>query len=149
MVEIEIIGNIGREDEIKNIQRENGANALRFSIAGTTGRGEKQKTSWYTCFYNCDPKFRDYLHQGMKVFIRGEYSDSLYVNPRTQSTAIDRTISVHKLEFCESKQQSQQTQPQQVHATLPPSPYPTAHPVQASPAQAEPEYDENGKPLPF
>ena len=82
MLEITIIGNIGRDAEIKDI---NGQKKITFSVAHshsyTNNEGVKvERTTWISCFKpsNDNSSLASYLKKGTKVFIRGTLSVSIY-----------------------------------------------------------------------
>lgn len=88
MKQIQIIGNIGREPELKT--RSNGKDYLVFSVAVTIPNG----TEWYgVCAPNLE-KIRPYLTKGRMVFIQGTPQFSVY------RETVDITIFADSVQLC-------------------------------------------------
>ena len=73
MLEIQLIGNLGRDAEVKEI---GGKNVTVFSVAcheqWKDKQGEKQeRTTWLNCIYPPE-KIAQYLKKGQSVFLRGK-----------------------------------------------------------------------------
>ena len=88
MQNIEIIGHLGKDAEIKEFT---GNPFLVFSVAVTkkykdASGNPKKVTTWYyiTKFHKDGSTLHEYLKQGCKVFIRGELSSKIYT-PDDQS----------------------------------------------------------------
>lgn len=81
MLKIELIGNLGADAEIKDV---NGSKFLTLRVAQTdrwkTDSGEeKESTTWVDVTYNnVDSGIVQYLKAGTKVFIRGNARPRLY-----------------------------------------------------------------------
>lgn len=88
MKQIQIIGNIGREPELKT--RSNGKDYMVFSVAVTIPNG----TEWYgVCAPNLE-KIRPYLTKGRMVFIQGTPQFSVYKD------TVDITIFADSVQLC-------------------------------------------------
>lgn len=88
MKQMQIIGNIGREPEIKT--RSNGKDYMIFSVAVTIPNG----TEWYgVCAPNLE-KIRPYLTKGRMVFIQGTPQFSIYRD------CVDITIFADSVQLC-------------------------------------------------
>ena len=106
MIELQAIGNIGKDAEQKTI---GGKSYASFSI------GVTEKTS-------DEGKLTAYLTKGKKVWVRGNPYFSAYVSKNTGEAIPDTTIWADKLVFCSSgeKQNGQQDtgrQPQEQQTT--------------------------------
>lgn len=111
MLQLQIIGNLGADAEVRNT---NGAQFLAFRVAHTnrfTDRitGEvRETTTWVSCTMNGDGgNLRQYLKQGTKVYVYGDVSTRLYVSSKdgTQHAGID--CRVRQLELCGGTQSTQ------------------------------------------
>uniref|UniRef100_UPI003562C3C6 single-stranded DNA-binding protein n=1 Tax=Bacteroides fragilis TaxID=817 RepID=UPI003562C3C6 len=71
----EIIGNLGRDAEVKTSK--NGKNFLTFTVAHTEKHGETEETTWISCIYY-NEKVASYLTKGKKVYISGSLSVRVY-----------------------------------------------------------------------
>ncbi len=80
---IVIVGNIGRDAELKYTQQ--GIAVLKFSVAvnKTFGKGEdkKQTTTWFnvTVWRERGEALADYIKAGMQVLVSGEITVSPYI----------------------------------------------------------------------
>lgn len=71
----EIIGNLGRDAEVKT--NKSGKNFLVFNVAHTEKHGETEETTWISCMYY-NEKMATYLTKGKKVYISGTMSVGVY-----------------------------------------------------------------------
>lgn len=114
MIEIQAIGNIGRDAEQKTI---GGYSYASFSIAVTEKQKDKEKTTWIRVMkLDKEGKLTAYLTKGVKIWVRGNASFSAYMSKNTGEAIPDTTIWADKLEFCSSaelKQNGQQSNQQQ------------------------------------
>ena len=105
MIEIELTGNVGKQEDVKLTQREDGSSYLRFSLHAEN-RGKDG--AWFTVYYNCKADFAQYIKQGMKLLVKGDYKDSLYTS-KNSTIGIDRVVNARVLEFMSSGQQQSAT----------------------------------------
>lgn len=97
MFELQIIGNIGKDAEIKNL---NGKDYIIFSVCHsekyTDTHGQTRETAtWVSCYKSLPSNLLPYLKKGTKVFVRGsfnikvsKYQGKDYVNINCQVAAI-------------------------------------------------------------
>lgn len=104
MLKIEIIGNLGADAEIKNV---NGNAFVSFRVAHTDKwtdqrTGEiKQSTQWVSCILNGNGGgLTQFLKKGTKVFVRGHLSTNLYSSPQTHQMECGLNCSVREVELC-------------------------------------------------
>lgn len=112
MLEIQVIGNIGKDAEQKTI---GGKSYASFSIAVTKKVEEKDTTTWLRVMkLDSEGKLTAYLTKGKKVFVRGNPHFSAYISKNTGEAIADTTIWANTLEFCSSaeKQDGQQAERQ-------------------------------------
>lgn len=110
MIEIQAIGNIGKDAEYKTI---GGYSYASFSIAITEKLADgKDKTTWIRVMkFDKEGKLTPYLTKGKKVWVQGNPYFSAYTNKNTGEAVFDVTIWADKFEFCSSgEKQSQQTE---------------------------------------
>ena len=112
MLKLEVIGNLGREPEMRYTSA--GQAVTSFSIASTrkwkNGAGEKQsETTWVRCsaWGKLAEITSQYLHKGSKVFVEGRLQVDSNGNPRTFQRADGTTsasfeLTVNEIEFLSS-----------------------------------------------
>lgn len=67
-------GNLGGDAEVKEV---GGSKVLKFSVAVTSGFGDKKQTGWYGCDVwgkQAESRLVDYLKKGQQVAVTGELS---------------------------------------------------------------------------
>lgn len=69
-----ISGNVGKDGELATTQ--SGQQILKFSVAATSGFGDKKKTSWVNCvmFGNYASAMAQHITKGSKVCVSGEFT---------------------------------------------------------------------------
>lgn len=109
MIELQAIGNIGKDAEQKTI---GGNSYASFSIAVTEKLSDGEKTTWIRVMkFDKEGKLTPHLTKGKKVWIRGNPYFSAYINKNTGEAVSDITIWADKIEFCSSgEKQIQQTE---------------------------------------
>lgn len=124
MLELKIIGNIGRDAELRSM--DNGRKVISFNVAHsenfTNREGVKeQRTTWVSCsiWRNSDQstKIVDYLKKGQQVYLSGKPDANSWTDQNNQVRAGLR-LQVVNVELLgsnpnENRQQSQQQQQQQ------------------------------------
>jgi len=91
MLRLEVIGNLGREPEMRYLP--SGTAVTSFSVASTrtyTKSDEKVKeTTWVnvSVFGNLAENCNKYLHKGSKVFVEGRLTPNERGNPRIWETS--------------------------------------------------------------
>lgn len=132
MLQIEVIGNLGKDAEVKEFS---GKKYVCFSVAHTEnvraqkpGEPPTQRTTWLSIYwYGEGGSTFQYLKRGAKVFVRGTMRNNLYTD-RTGQTRVDINVNAREVYLCgSSPAQTQTTQP-----TAPAQPAPAP----ASPAGA-------------
>ncbi len=115
MKSISIIGNIGRDAVINDV---NGRKAINFNVAVNDNykdeKGNKvEKTTWFSVSYwkgkEQSTKIAEYLKKGIKVFIEGTPEPKVYTN-KDQNTVPYIQISVRNLELLSSLEPSGKTE---------------------------------------
>ena len=112
MIELQAIGNIGKDADQKTI---GGKAYASFSICVTEKISDgKDKTTWLRVMkYDSEGKLTAYLTKGKKVWVRGNPYFSAYVSKNTGEAIPYTTIWADKLVFCSSgEKQNQQTERQ-------------------------------------
>ena len=116
MLQIEVIGNLGKDAEVKEFS---GKKYVCFSVAHTENvRAQKpgdpptQRTTWLSIYwYGEGGSTIQYLKKGAKVFVRGTMRNNLYTD-RTGQTRVDINVNAREVYLCgSSPAQTQTTQP--------------------------------------
>ena len=138
MLQIEVIGNLGKDAEVKEFS---GKKYVCFSVAHTEnvraqkpGESPTQRTTWLSIYwYGEGGSTFQYLKRGAKVFVRGTMRNNLYTD-RTGQTRVDINVNAREVYLCGSSPAQPATQP----AAHPQQPASTAQsvPNQTSPAGA-------------
>jgi len=107
-------GNLGKDSEVKTTQ--SGMSVCSFSVAVTSGYGDKKKTTWVACALfgkRAEGGLPQYLKKGASVGVSGEATlDEWQGNDGTIQKMLK--VNVDKLDLLGSqKQQSNQPQIQQ------------------------------------
>ena len=116
MLQIEVIGNLGKDAEVKEFS---GKKYVCFSVAHTEnvraqkpGEPPTQRTTWLSIYwYGEGGAVLPYLKRGAKVFVRGTMRNNLYTD-RTGQTRVDINVNAREVYLCgSSSAQTQTTQP--------------------------------------
>ena len=100
MLEIQLIGNLGKDAEIKNV---NGRTFVAFNVASTEKRNQEPRTTWVSCTLNGDGGgLTPWLKKGTQVFIRGNMAVNTY-RANDGSTGIDIRCFVDKIQLVGGK----------------------------------------------
>lgn len=116
MLQVQIIGNLGADAEIKEI---NGKQYSAFSVAATS----RNETTWVSVLYNYHENLHKYLIKGQQVFAQGDARVKLYTSKNSEKTSLDFSVLADKLQLCGSKADSKPAEQSPVQAKpLPPQP---------------------------
>ncbi len=101
MRRIEIIGNIGKDGELKVVGAKN-TDVINFSVAAQ-GSKKEEDAQWFRCalFGARAPKLAEYLKKGTKVFVRGELTMRKWESNGKSGTELE--VTVDELELLGSK----------------------------------------------
>ena len=108
MIELQMIGNLGADATIKEL---NGRRYIAFSIGDnekyTDQQGVKhERTTWVSCLkplYNDNTTLLQYLTRGTQVFIRGRVSTKAYQSKQDLSWQASINCNVKELQLLSSK----------------------------------------------
>lgn len=84
MLQLEIIGNLGADAEVKAI---NGREYISMRIASTTKFKDKSETTWVSVLYRRTDALLPYLTKGTSVYVCGELNASAWVNRDGKASA--------------------------------------------------------------
>ena len=90
MIKLQVIGNLGRDCLVKEI---NGKNVINFNVAHTErykdSQGvQKERTTWVECAYWSEKTgISPYLTKGQMVFVEGAPEADAYMNKENQAAA--------------------------------------------------------------
>ena len=144
MLIAQIIGNLGRDAEVKHIGDKD---YISFSVASTEKQGENETTTWVSVLASNNPNLLPFLKKGQQVFVSGRMKAGIYQNQ--QNFGIDISVFAQTLQLCGGKRDEA---PQQVPSTTPVQSVAVSQ--QPSPTPFPPPVDEDGNPkgpddLPF
>jgi single stranded DNA-binding protein len=74
MKKITLIGTLGKDAEIKTFS---GRDALSFSIAVNSGKGDNKVTEWFSIL-SSQTNLQPYLNKGTKIYVEGSFKLSVY-----------------------------------------------------------------------
>ena len=103
MLKVELIGNIGADAEIKNVQ---GNKFVAFRVAHSNrykdAQGnETESTTWVDVTMNdTESKVIPFLKTGVKVFVRGNASLRVYSSPTDKMMKAGLQVSAWEIELC-------------------------------------------------
>ena len=98
MLQLEIIGNLGSNARIKNI---NGKDYVSFDVAHEEKDGTGKKTIWVSVlWYGNGGNMMKWLTSGAKVFIRGRLSVSVYTSQKTGQTNASLSVMANEVQMC-------------------------------------------------
>lgn len=102
MRRIEIIGNLGRDAELK--QTGGGTSVCNFTVAAKTGR-QDDEGQWHSCalFGKRAESLVGFLKKGKKVFVRGEYK--LRPWSKGEKSGVDVDVTVDEVELLSPKEE--------------------------------------------
>lgn len=121
-----IVGNLGRDAEVRNA---GGTSVAGFSVAMTSGYGEKKQTIWVDCSLwgkQAESALPNYLKKGQQVSVSGEMGTREYEG----KTYI--TLRVSQITLCGSKSDNV-TQ----HTSVPTQAYKPESRTQPAPSMAD------------
>jgi single-strand DNA-binding protein len=104
-----MVGTLGRDAEMRYTP--SGSAILSFSIANSTGYGDKKKDTWYrVAIYGkqAESKIKDYLLKGQQVFVSGEFSPNEY-QAKDGTVKVSYEISSNFVELVGSRKEPVQT----------------------------------------
>ena len=97
---IQLIGNLGRDAEVKHIGERD---YLSFSVACTEKKSGEETTSWYSILYPYQESLLPFLKKGQQVYVSGRLKAGIYQNQ--QSFGIDLSVFATTLQLCGSKRE--------------------------------------------
>jgi len=90
MIKLQVIGNLGRDCTVKQV---NGTNVINFNVAHTerykdAQGNQKERTTWVECAYWSDrTAISPYLLKGQMVYAEGSPEVDAYMNKENQAAA--------------------------------------------------------------
>lgn len=97
MLKLEVIGNIGDDAKIRNI---NGNQCVSFNVASSEKRNGAETTTWVSVLMNGDGgNLFQYLKKGVKVFVRGNLSVKPYQDNGGQYR-VGINLSATEIQLC-------------------------------------------------
>lgn len=97
MLKLEVIGNIGNDATIRNV---NGNQCVSFNVASSEKRNGVETTTWVSVLMNGDGgNLFQYLKKGVKVFVRGNLSAKPYQDKGGQ-WCVGINLSATEIQLC-------------------------------------------------
>lgn len=112
MIKLQIVGNLGKDCIVKEV---NGKNVINFSVAHTerfkdSQGNQKERTTWVECAYWTDrTAVAPYLKKGQMVYAEGSPEAEAYTNKDNQAAATLR-MRVQNVQLLGSKNEGGQNQ---------------------------------------
>lgn len=106
MLQIQVIGNLGADAEVKEL---NGTKAVCFNVAHTDrwtqeDGTKREVTTWVSCIINGDGgKLLPYLKRGASVFVEGAGSARCYSSPKEHRWVAGLNVTVRHIELVGGK----------------------------------------------
>lgn len=98
MLQLEIIGNIGQDAIIKEI---NGKSYVSFSVAHSGKSGDRETTTWVSVLsYGNGGNLIKYLKPGAKVFVRGKLNVDIYTSKKTGQADAKLSVMASEIQIC-------------------------------------------------
>jgi single-stranded DNA-binding protein len=144
MILAQVLGNLGRDAEVKRIGDKE---YISFSVASTEKQGEQENTTWVSVLSSNNPNLLPFLKRGQQVFVSGKMKASIYQSQN--NIGMDISLFAQTLQLCGAKRE-EQTPPSSGSLGVQPK-QPTfssvAEPQQ--PSSPPPPAEENKDDLPF
>lgn len=100
MLKMEVIGNIGDDAEVKNI---NGKECVAFNVAHSEKHNGTDYTTWVSVLMNGNGgNLTPYLKKGAKVFVRGNFWTKPYQDKNNQ-WRVGINLSATEIQLCGTK----------------------------------------------
>ena len=110
MLQLEIIGNLGNDAEIKAI---NEREYISMRVASTTRFKDKSETTWVSVLFRRSDALLPYLTKGASVYVCGELNVSVWQNRDGQASADLRVWAQNLCLLGKRTQDEPKTQPAQ------------------------------------
>jgi single-strand DNA-binding protein len=101
MIQGFMVGRIGKDAELRSLA--NGTKVSNFSLAVTTGYGDREKTLWIDCslWEKAAEALNQYLTKGKQVAVLGELDIRTW-DSKDGTTNANIQLSISKLTLCGS-----------------------------------------------
>ncbi len=104
MILASVIGNLGRDAEVKHIGDKD---YISFSVASTEKQGEQEQTTWVSVLAGNNPNLLPFLKKGQQVFVSGRLKAGIYQS--NNSFGIDLSVFAQTLQLCGYKKEESAT----------------------------------------
>lgn len=107
MQQIQIIGNVGEDCVIRDVNSKRFA-TFRVACTEKVPQGSElvDRTTWYSCSYNKpDARVLEFIKKGVRVFIQGLPSYSIYDSAVNHCKMIDIRVFVDRIQLCSDRRQ--------------------------------------------
>lgn len=100
MILASVIGNLGRDAEVKHIGDKD---YISFSVASTEKQGENETTTWVSVLAGYNNNLLPFLKKGIQVFVSGRMKACIYQSQNT--FGIDISVFANTIQLCGSKRE--------------------------------------------
>lgn len=100
MLKVQVIGNLGADAQVKNI---NGVEYVSFDVAHSFKENGKDVTVWVGCLARGHKNVVPYLQKGKKVYVVGDLSCRIYDSSTYHCKMIGYSCFVDTLQLCSPK----------------------------------------------
>lgn len=100
MILANVIGNLGRDAEVKHIGDKD---YISFSVASTEKQGEQEQATWVSVLASHNPNLLPFLKKGQQVFVSGKMKAGIYQSQN--SFGIDISVFAQTLQLCGGKRE--------------------------------------------
>ena len=104
MLQLNILGNLGRDAEVKHIGDKD---YISFSVASTEKQGETENTTWVSVLCSHNPNLLPFLKKGQQVYVSGRMKAGIYQSQ--QNFGIDISVFAQTLQLCGGKREETTT----------------------------------------
>lgn len=98
MLQLQIIGNLGADAQIKNI---NGKDYLSFRVAST----KNNVTTWVSVLHYANANLQPYLVKGQQVFVMGDAKITAYT-AQSGAAGVDVSVLANTLQLVGKKEET-------------------------------------------
>lgn len=115
MIKVMIIGNLGADAVVKNI---NGVDYVSFSVAHSVKKNTgEEKTTWVDCLMRGSGSLVQYLVKGQMVWILGDFDGRIYDSAKYHCKMISYSCFVDTLRLCGSRPEQTQSDVEPISPT--------------------------------
>lgn len=103
--EVSLTGNVGQMD---SQYTDTGKLTCKFSLAVSTGYGDKKETEWYECiaWERTAEILSEYAGKGSKLQVRGDFKLQAYISKKYEEPRAKLVVTVRDFQFLSPKKEA-------------------------------------------